>query len=413
MACPRAPPPRALHGGDPRRLPARLVDSRAGRRPAGAAVALQRRRHPHAPEPLLGVGALTLLPLRARDHAVRHGVDHPPAPHRRHPDARAAAEGGRSRLREDQPVHALPHGRALGGAGDRLRIPVQAPERAPERERGPARDHHPHAHRGLRAPHVDGRADHEARHRQRHLAPDLRLDPRVRAGRRQRVDQRRHDGAPLLPDHRDRRRRRRRLRAGGPAPDPRAVRAATARQPPDDRRRHVHAAAREHGGRHPGHLRRGDHGAPADGRTVRPGVDALREPPLPADERRLPRSRGAADHRLHVLLHLGAVQPGRPGRQPAQVRRLHPGHPSRAADRGVSRPRAAAPDAAGLALPRNRRGGAEPLHQVLRLLAGDGPRARRHLRADRRRRRARHDAPDGVADDDAPLRRLPSLAVPS
>ena len=38
-------------------------------------------------------------------------------------------------------------------------------------------------------------------------------------------------------------------------------------------------------------------------------------------------------------------------------------------------------------------------------------RSRRHLRADRRRRRARHDAPDGVADDDAELRGLPQVAA--
>ena len=36
------------------------------------------------------------------------------------------------------------------------------------------------------------------------------------------------------------------------------------------------------------------------------------------------------DHHLHVLLHGGAVQPGRPGGRAAQVRRLHPGHPARA-----------------------------------------------------------------------------------
>src|SRR5207237_7669220 len=34
---------------------------------------------------------------------------------------------------------------------------------------------------------------------------------------------------------------------------------------------------------------------------------------------------------------------------------------------------------------------------------------RRHVRPDRRRRRPRHDAPDGVADDDAQLRRLPEV----
>ena len=47
-----------------------------------------------------------------------------------------------------------------------------------------------------------------------------------------------------------------------------------------------------------------------------------------------------------------------------------------------------------------------------RLLAGDVARARRHVRAHRRRRRARHDATDGVADDDAHLRRLSQVAMP-
>src|SRR5690349_23696343 len=44
------------------------------------------------------------------------------------------------------------------------------------------------------------------------------------------------------------------------------------------------SAAREHGRRHPGHLRGGDHGAPADGRAVRAELDGLHEPALPADE---------------------------------------------------------------------------------------------------------------------------------
>ena len=59
------------------------------------------------------------------------------------------------------------------------------------------------------------------------------------------------------------------------------------------------------------------------------------------------------------------------------------------------------------------RGAAEPLHPLRRLLAGDLARARRHLRADRGRRRARHDAPDGVADDDALLRGLPRASEPA
>ena len=63
----------------------------------------------------------------------------------------------------------------------------------------------------------------------------------------------------------------------------------------------------------------------------------------------------------------------------------------------------------GLALPRVGRGRAEPLHPLRRLLAGTRRRARRHVRADRRRCRARHDAPDGVADDDAELRGIPAV----
>ena len=43
---------------------------------------------------------------------------------------------GEAGLREDQPVHALPDGRARCGAGARLRVPVQAPGRA--RGRTPA-----------------------------------------------------------------------------------------------------------------------------------------------------------------------------------------------------------------------------------------------------------------------------------
>ncbi len=40
---------------------------------------------------------------------------------------------------------------------------------------------------------------------------------------------------------------------------------------------------------------------------------------------------------------------------------------------------------------------------------GDLARTRRHVRADRRRRRARHDAADAVADDDAVVRGLPQV----
>ena len=116
---------------------------------------------------------------------------------------------------------------------------------------------------------------------------------------------------------------------------------------------------------------------------------------------------GAMIVALRVLLHGGPVQPGRAGGQPAQVRRLHPGHPPRPADRAVPRPRPHAAHAARLAVPGRRRDRPEHLHPLRGLLAGERRRPRRHVGADRRRRRARHDAPDGVADDDAELRGLP------
>ena len=78
------------------------------------------------------------------------------------------------------------------------------------------------------------------------------------------------------------------------------------------------------------------------------------------------------DRDLHLLLHGGPVQPGRPGRQPAPLRRLHPRHPPRPADRAVSRPRAHPADAARRDLPRARRDAADALHPLRRLLAGDG-----------------------------------------
>ena len=46
---------------------------------------------------------------------------------------------------------------------------------------------------------VDGRADHEARRRQRHLAADLRVDSLERRPRRDRLVQRRPDGEAVLP----------------------------------------------------------------------------------------------------------------------------------------------------------------------------------------------------------------------
>ena len=101
---------------------------------------------------------------------------------------------------------------------------------------------------------------------------------------------------------------------------------------------------------------------------------------------------------LFVLLHRGPVQSRRPGRQPRKHGGTSPAsgraRPARYLDRVLTR--LTLPGS----LPRHRRDRAEPLHPR-RPLAELGRRARRHVGAHRRRRRARHDAPDGVADDDA------------
>ena len=101
----------------------------------------------------------------------------------------------------------------------------------------------------------------------------------------QRVDQRRADREAVLPAGRDRRRRLGRLRAGGPAPHPDPVREADGRAPPDRRRLHLHAAAREHGGRHPGHLRGRAARAAADDRLVRAEHADVHQHALLADSR--------------------------------------------------------------------------------------------------------------------------------
>ena len=348
-----ASPARHLHRDDPRDLPPRVVDSRAGRRLADdRGLLLRPRRHdPRPAEHLLRRRALAVLPVRARDHAVRHGVDHHPADDGRHPASRRAAAGRRGRLREDHAVHEVPHRDPRSRAGDGVRTPLPQPGCSRRRIRK-AGAHHRLAHRRHGPAHVDGRAHHEARYRERDLDPDLRVDPRRCSARHRRLVERRPDGEALLPAHRGRHLRRGRVRAGRPAADPRPVRQAHG-GPQDDRRRlDLPAVAGEHGRRHPDHLRRGDPRVPAHDGPVLPGDPRLRQRALPAGQLDLPLDRGLHDRGLHVLLHGGPVQPGRPGRQPAQVRRLHPGHPPRPSDGAVPRPCALAPDAAGLALPR-------------------------------------------------------------
>ena len=65
----------------------------------------------------------------------------------------------------------------------------------------------------------------------------------------------------------------------------------------------------------------------------------------------------AVHHPLHLLLHGRHVQPGRPGRQPQEVRRLHPGRAPRAADGRIPRPHPRPTDVSRRAVP-GRCGGA-------------------------------------------------------
>ena len=110
---------------------------------------------------------------------------------------------------------------------------------------------------------------------------------------------------------------------------------------------------------------------------------------------------------LHLLLHGGRLQPDRPGREPEEVRRLHPRHPTGPPDGGVPRPRPCAADVPRSAVPGVHRCAADdpdlPDRGELRL--------RRHLDHHRRRRRARHHAPTRGAADVAQLRGLPQVAT--
>ena len=74
------------------------------------------------------------------------------------------------------------------------------------------------------------------------------------------------DAVPGARDH-----RRHRLHAGGPAPHPDPIRQARGRAADGRRRLHLPAAAREHGRRDPGDLRRLADGVPAHGRRAPSG----------------------------------------------------------------------------------------------------------------------------------------------
>ena len=153
---------------------------------------VRRLEHPRLPQPVLRRRALADRDLRARDHALHHLLDHPAAAAGRGAVAGEALQGRRGRPGANHAVHALPDRRARVRAVDRLRVPV--PLAAGESRRIRHHQLRPAAHLPdrrlpdgrLRAADVDRRADHPARHRQRHLAADLRLDRLAPADRRSR-----------------------------------------------------------------------------------------------------------------------------------------------------------------------------------------------------------------------------------
>ena len=112
-------------------------------------------------------------------------------------------------------------------------------------------------------------------------------------------------------------------------------------------------------------------------------------------------------HLVHVLLHGGYVQPRRPGREPPEVRRLHPRGEAWKTHGRIPGPDPGEVDLPGSLVPGRDRGLAnDPDHPDERELL-----LRRHLRADRHRRRARHDEAARGAADDAQLRGLPEIAT--
>mgnify|MGYP003694811133 CR=1 FL=1 len=230
----------------------------------------------------------------------------------------------------------------------------------------------------MRAAHVDGRADHEARRRQRHLAADLRLHPRatplpgssawINGGTMERLF------FPIIALASSLRR----LRPGGSAPDPGAVRAATAR-----------ANRQTTGGSTYMPLRVNMAGVipvifaaaimalpPTIAQFVRPWTGFVNRNFQPTELGLYSRDRGHPDHRLHVTStrRSSSTRSTRPTTCASTAGYIPASVP--AADCGVSRPRAATTDTARLVVPRDRGDRAEPLHPVLRILAGDGPRAR-------------------------------------
>ncbi len=96
------------------------------------------------------------------------------------------------------------------------------------------------------------------------------------------------------------------------------------------------APAREHERRHPRDLRLLHHRLPPDDRVLLPGqqpLDAVGLRAAPLGDAALQPALRHLHHLLLLLLHRDRLQPRRRGGEHAQVRRLHPRHPSREEER--------------------------------------------------------------------------------
>ncbi len=310
---------------------------------AGRVLGSPEGHHPRLHRPVLGPLHVADDDLRPGHHALHQLLDHPPAARRSSGPTSSGcprkASSGRKKITQYTRYGTIGiciiQAWASPSSWRASRAPAGRPSCPARRLAVPAADRPDpdHGH-GLR--HVAGRADHRARHRQRDLAHHLRRHRRplpVRpeqhaspASRRGTMGSAQAD----LPGRADAGRHRlHRLRRARPAAHPGVLRQARRRPQGLRRPEHAPAAAGQHRRRHPDHLRRLDHHLPRDHRPDDQG-------PGPPDGRPAVRHGHAplqpllrrGHHLLHLLLHLDHLQPGRRGRQPAEVRRVHPGHPA-------------------------------------------------------------------------------------
>ncbi|KAF1854110.1 hypothetical protein Lal_00005328 [Lupinus albus] len=350
--------------GGPDRLSAGHLHPDSGYRSAYPAGRLQAAGQRH-PRDVRHAGRRCASPhdhLRAQHHAVHLGVHH-----RAVADRRVAADGGheegrRGRAQEAEPVHPIRHRRSRHRPGLRACVDARLDGGRGHRPRPvfPHRHGH-HAGRRHHVPDVAGRADHRPRYRQRHLADHLRRHRRGTAARAGQHAGTRPPGRAVHrlhhPDAGDGGRRGvlHRLHGTRPAPPAGAVPEAPGRQPRVRRRSVAPAAEDEHRRRHPADLRVVAAAAAADrgrlrrrrGAGVAAGGVALRR----ARHAALHAALRLADRVLLLLLHRHCLQPDRDGRQPAQVWRLHPRHPSGQEHRRPHRLCADAADGHRLRLP--------------------------------------------------------------